>query len=284
MVVAVVSGKGGTGKTLFSTALTLLTEDPVVILDCDVEEPNAEVFINCPSIESVDITIDIPFVDEKKCSGCGLCANFCKFKAIAVTNDKARIFTELCHSCSGCSLICRENAIVEKDYHIGIIRSGTRENVEIVSGILDIGYAMSPPLINQVKEYIVNDRFVIIDSPPGISCPMIAAVNNVDYVIVVAEPTVFGFNDFKLIIRALNQLNLPFGVVINKDGLGDNKIADYCSENNYRILMRIPNDLMIASSYSEGINLLTIDNNYTTMFKKLNKFLKKEIKSKCEKR
>lgn len=252
MIIAVASGKGGTGKTLVATSLALSIGRGAQLLDCDVEEPNAYIFIK-PEIEkTVKASVLIPVIDENKCDYCGKCAEVCEYHALVVAKNKVLIFPELCHSCGACALLCPRQAITEKTREIGRIEIGDR----FVQGCLNVGEAMSPPLIRQVKEMIDPGRTVIIDSPPGTSCPVIAAVKGSDYCLLVTEPTPFGLNDLTLAVEMIQKLNIPFGVVINRSDIGEDKTDKYCAANRIPVLMKIPFDREIAVLYSQGISLV----------------------------
>lgn len=258
MIISVASGKGGTGKTTIAVNLALAL-DGVQLLDCDVEEPNAHIFLNPVIKEKVTSTVPIPEVDESKCSYCGKCREVCAFNAIAVLpkDDKIQgsilLFPHLCHGCGGCSMLCPEKAISEVNKEIGVVEIGDSGTVQFVHGRLNIGEIMSPPLIKHVKEHIDFARTVIIDAPPGTSCPVIAAVKGSDFCILVTEPTPFGLHDLVLAVEVLKKLEIPFGVVVNRSDIGDEKVDTYCRDHNIPILMRIPFDREIAFLYSQGL-------------------------------
>jgi len=252
MIISIASGKGGTGKTTVATNLAVSLGSDVQILDCDVEEPNAHLFIQ-PVIEEVKtITTPVPQVDEEKCNLCGKCAEICQFKAIIVIGETVLPFHELCHSCRGCVLVCPEGAITETGRELGVIERGHKNGLEFVHGKLRIGEAMSPPLINKVREYTRPDSLTIIDAPPGTSCPVIAAMNGADFILLVTEPTPFGLYDLKLAVEAVKILGIPCGLVINRSDMGDDKLNAYAEEEGVPILMEIPFDRGIAEAYSRG--------------------------------
>jgi MinD superfamily P-loop ATPase len=255
MIISVASGKGGTGKTTVavSLALSLEARRSVQFLDCDVEEPNAHLFIK-PSIErSIPVFIPVPEVDEGTCTFCGKCAEVCAHNAIAVIKNTVLVFSELCHGCGGCSLFCPEKAIEEVGKKIGVLESGAAGVLQFVHGKLDIGQPMSPPLIRAVKKTINKKRTVIIDVPPGTSCPVIEATKGSDFCLLVTEPTPFGLHDLRLTVETVRQLRIPIGVIINRAGFGDRDVEAYCQKENIPILMTIPFDRKIAVAYSEGI-------------------------------
>jgi MinD superfamily P-loop ATPase len=271
MIISVASGKGGTGKTTVAVNLAL-SLNSVQFLDCDVEEPNAHIFLKPEFKERIPATIPVPMVDESKCDCCGKCREVCAYNAIAVfPSDKERkgsvlIFPHLCHGCGGCSLLCPQKAIREENKEIGIVEMGNCGDMQFVHGRLTIGEIMSPPLIKQVKGYINPKRTVIIDAPPGTSCPVIASVKGSDFCILVTEPTPFGLNDLILAVEVLEKMCIPFGIVINRSDIGDNKVDIFCREKNIPILMRIPFDKEIAFLYSNGIPLVREKKEYKKRF------------------
>ncbi len=258
MIVSVASGKGGTGKTLVATslALSLSEERPVKLLDCDVEAPNAHILLK-PSLDyNQVVSIPIPKVDEEKCNYCGRCAEVCVYNAIAVVGKRVLVFPELCHGCGACSYLCPEGAIAEEGRGIGVIESGRSGEIEFVHGKLSIGEVAAPRIINEVKKHLGQESLDIIDAPPGTSCPVVAAVKDSDFCLLVTEPTSFGLNDLALAVDMVKKLGIPCGVIINRDGIGDDKVEEYCLKETIPILMRIPLDIKIARLYSRGITLV----------------------------
>ena len=258
MILSVASGKGGTGKTLVATSLTLALsrKNKVQLLDCDVEEPNANIFIRSKITQSYPVYIPIPKVDETKCTYCGKCAEVCAYNAIAVVNRKVLIFPELCHGCGACSYLCPESAITEEGEEIGVVEKGNSENVELIQGRLTVGQPMAPPIIREVKKHIDFQSEVIIDVPPGTSCPVVEAVKGSDFCLLVTEPTPFGLNDLSLAVEVVKKLGIPCGVVVNRAGIGDRKVEEYCASQGIPILLTIPLETRIASFYSRGISLV----------------------------
>ncbi len=276
MIISVASGKGGTGKTTISTSLALSISD-VQILDCDVEEPNARIFINPEIDKKESVSVPVPEVEISKCDGCGKCGEVCVYNAIAVVNKKVLIFPELCHGCGSCSYFCPQQAIKERDKEIGFVETGKKENLTFVHGMLNIGETMAPPLIREVKKHILPGKTNIIDAPPGTSCPVITAVQGSDFCLLVTEPTPFGLNDLILAVEVLREIKIPFGVVINRADLGDSKTDDYCRRENIRVLMRIPFRKEIASAYSKGISIVKAlpeyKKNFINLYEKINSIL-----------
>ncbi len=269
MIISIASGKGGTGKTTVATNLALSINSDVQLLDCDVEEPNAHLFIQ-PTFNKTDtIYTPVPEVDEKKCNLCGKCGEICQFKAIVVIGDVVLPFPELCHSCGGCMAVCPEDAIKEAGRELGIIRRGQRNGLEFIDGKLRVGEAMSPPLIRAVRTFTRPDKFTIIDAPPGTSCPVIAAMKDTDFVLLVTEPTPFGLYDLKLAVGAVKLLNIPSGLVINRSNIGDDKVQMYAEEIGLPILMEIPFDRRIAEAYSKGEMIIEAIPEYREKFQKL---------------
>jgi len=268
MIISIASGKGGTGKTTVATglAISLLNAQ---ILDCDTEEPNCHIFIRPEIKERKSVFIPIPQVDKVKCNACGKCQEVCIYNAIAVVNKKVLIFPELCHGCGCCSYFCPQDAIIEINKEIGCLEIGSKGNLEFVHGKLNIGEMMAPPLIKAVKQYINPEKTTIIDAPPGTSCPVIMAIKNSDFTILVTEPTPFGLNDLILAVEVTRKLDIPFGVVINRSDLGNDETDKYCLRENIPILMRIPFKKEIAVAYSKGMPIVEALPEYTKEFQEL---------------
>jgi len=252
MIISIASGKGGTGKTTVATNLAVSLGSDVQLLDCDVEEPNAHLFIN-PVIElNKKVFTPVPQIDEEKCNFCKKCAEICRFKAIAVIKEIVLTFPELCHSCGGCVEVCPEKAITETGRELGVIEIGHRNGLAFAHGRLRVGEAMSPPLIREVRSHTQSDQLTIIDAPPGTSCPVIAAMKGADFVLMVTEPTPFGLHDLKLAVEAVKLLEIPRGLVINRSDIGNDGVRKYAKMENLPILMEIPFDRRIAEVYSRG--------------------------------
>lgn len=258
MIISIASGKGGTGKTTIATNLAVSLGGDVQLFDCDVEEPNAYLFIRPEMHESRIITTVVPEVDMEKCTLCGKCQDICQFKAIVVMSKTVLPFHEMCHSCGGCMRVCPEKAITETTREIGIIERGRRNGLEFVHGKLRVGEAMSPPLIRKVREYARPEALTLIDAPPGTSCPVIAAMKGTDFVLLVTEPTPFGLHDLKLAAGAVNILGIPCGLVINRSDMGDDRVREFASGQAMPVLMEIPFDRKIAEAYSRGEMLVEV--------------------------
>jgi len=254
MRIAVASGKGGTGKTTISVnlALALAEEEKIQFVDCDVEEPNAHLFLNPTFDKKRSISKLLPQIDEELCNQCGKCAQACEFNAIAVLGKKVLVYNELCHGCGLCKLVCPTKAISETPHELGVIESGTARGFPFSHGLLNIGEAMATPIIHSLKEDIDPQRLTIIDAPPGTGCPTIAALHGADIALLVTEPTPFGLHDLKAAIGVARTLNVPVAVIVNRDGIGDDRVDHYCSQEHIPILLRVPFDREIASLYSEG--------------------------------
>jgi MinD superfamily P-loop ATPase len=259
MILSIASGKGGTGKTLIATslALSLKNDHRVQLLDCDVEEPDAHLFMSPVITHQEIVSIAVPEIDTGKCDYCGKCAAVCAYKAIAVWGKQVMTFTQLCHGCGACSYICPHKAIQEQPRAIGVVESGHSGEINFIQGTLNVGEAMSPPVIRKVKSHASNEEVTIIDSPPGTSCPVITAVKNSDYCLLVTEPTPFGLNDLTLAVETIKELKIPCGVVINRNIDGEEKVEQYCREEGIPVLLTIPLDIEIARLYSRGITLVT---------------------------
>jgi MinD superfamily P-loop ATPase len=272
MKIAIASGKGGTGKTTIATNLACSIArmgQTVQYLDCDVEEPNGHIFLKPDIKEIQNVTISVPEVDTELCDGCGKCGQLCQYSAIICLKDTVMTFEQLCHSCGGCMAVCPQSAIKEKRRKIGIAEFGRANEVLYGAGKLDIGAIQSPALIKHVKERASDSDVVIIDVPPGTSCPVIEAVKGADFVLLVTEPTPFGLNDLQLAVEMVRELKLPFAVAINRCDVGDDRVVRYCQQEGIEILLEIPNDRLIAEAYSQGIKIIDVLSGYEEKFVQL---------------
>jgi len=282
MIISVASGKGGTGKTTIAVNLALALaknkEKNMQFLDCDVEEPNAHLFLKPVITNSESVEIPVPKIDDKKCTYCGKCAEVCVFNAIAVTKNKVLVFPGLCHGCGACTLFCPEKAISEEGNEIGILEEGKAGSIKFTHGRLNIGEPMAPPIIRKIKKKIkkdyndnrdknIADHYItLIDAPPGTSCPVIESIKDSDYSILVTEPTPFGLHDLVLAVEVLRKLKIPHGVVLNKCDIGDHKVEEYCKKNDIPLLLSIPLDREIAVAYSKGIPIVKLNPSYEQKF------------------
>jgi MinD superfamily P-loop ATPase len=265
VIISVASGKGGTGKTTVSTNLALSIGE-MQFLDCDVEEPNANIFINTKIKEQEDISVRIPKIDKESCDYCGKCSEFCAYNALAVVPNNVLVFPELCHSCGGCELVCPKDAISWNKRSIGKLEHGQAEGIDFYHGLLNVGEMQAIPVIKALKRKIDKSKHVIIDVPPGTSCPVIESITGSDYCILVTEPTPFGLHDLKLAVEVVKYLGIPFGVIINRDGIGDENVVTFCQDQDIPILLKIPERKKIASLYSKGIALVNKSHEWHEMF------------------
>jgi MinD superfamily P-loop ATPase len=271
MIVAIASGKGGTGKTTVAASLTRVWERPLVAVDLDVEAPNLHLFLRPEIEESGSAWIETPVVDESKCTYCLACSALCQFKAISVMGSVVLAFSEMCHGCGGCIAICPERAISAGKRELGEISRGYAGNTEFLMGRLRIGEAMSPPLMRQVKTRMRNiieasGRDAIIDAPPGVSCPAVNAVMDSDVIVLVTEPTPFGFYDFKLAWEAFSPFGKPMGVVINRAGVGDRQVYSYCAEKGIPVLAEAPYERAAAEGYARGRVIADLSPEFRNIF------------------
>lgn len=281
MKIAIASGKGGTGKTTVSIALANAMDRPLKLLDCDVEEPNCHLFYKETSdFEGMNIYQQVPEVDPKKCDGCGKCAEICQFNSImSIKGSAAMVFPEMCHACGGCFLICPQSAIREIPFKIGALATEKiSAEKELITGFLDIGIAMAPPVIKNVLKEVENyDGLVIIDSPPGTSCPFVTTVKASDFVVFVAEPTPFGLNDLQIAVETVREIGIPFAVIINRATSSNNIITEYCIRENIRVLIQIEDSRKVAEVYSNGGTLIDalphLKNDFATLLR--------EVESEC---
>jgi len=252
--IAIASGKGGTGKTTVAVHLAAWLAgrgEAVQYLDCDVEEPNGHLFLK-PVIETAEpAAIPVPVVDNDRCTACGKCAAACEFNAVAMLK-KPMIFTELCHGCGACTLVCPVEAIREEPRGIGTVETGQAGPIRFAQGRLNVGEPMSPPLIRAVKNRRDPAAIALFDSPPGTSCPVIAAVRAADFIVLVTEPSPFGLHDLTLAVETFRPMDLPFGVVVNRADPADLRVQDFCRQQEIPVLAELPDDRRVAETYARG--------------------------------
>ncbi len=279
MKIAVLSGKGGTGKTLVSVNLAASVKESTYI-DCDVEEPNGHLFFKPKNIESEKISIKIPTVDEKLCSGCRKCVEFCKFNALAYINNKVIVFDDVCHSCDGCILLCPEKAITEKEKIVGEVQSGVSKNVTVITGILNTGEASGIPIIKKLLNKNSEEKeFAFIDCPPGSACIVMESIKDADYCILVAEPTLFGVHNLNMVYELVKLFDKPYGVVLNKCLSEENPAEKFCNEKNIKILGKIPFDNELGTINSNALISTRENKKYKDMFSSLLQIVAKEVEN-----
>jgi MinD superfamily P-loop ATPase len=259
VIYAIASGKGGTGKTTVTACLATLWDRPVTAVDLDVEEPNLHLFLTPEIRTEAPAFLEIPVVDPALCSLCGQCAAFCQFKALAVMGKSLVVFPEMCHGCGGCIALCPKSALNAGSRELGHVLQGSAGGIGFLAGRLRVGEAMSPPLMRQVKARLVQDGSagahgadVLIDAPPGVSCPAVNAVMDADCIVLVTEPTPFGLHDFRLAVEAFQPLGKPMGAVINRTGIGDSGVRAFCRAQDVPIWAEIPYSRAVAEAYSRG--------------------------------
>jgi MinD superfamily P-loop ATPase len=276
MIISVGSGKGGTGKTTVSTNLAL-SLGTVQFFDFDVEEPDSNIFLKADIFESENVNVSTPEIDKEKCTFCGKCSQFCRYNALAVVKKNVLVFPELCHSCGGCTLVCPEKAVKYNLRPIGKIEHGQKEGIDFYQGILNIGELQAIPVLKSLKKKIDKNKNVILDAPPGTACPFVETVTDSDYCILVTEPTPFGLNDLKIAIDTVRMLGVAFGVIINRDGVGDNKVELYCQNEKIPILAKIPQSTKIAELYSNGIPFIKKSSEWKNKFREIFKEIAEEV-------
>ncbi len=281
MKIVVASGKGGTGKTTVATSLALSlavgelgqpVSQPPTYLDCDVEGPNAHLFLAPTYEQRQDVEIRIPRVDEAKCTGCGKCAEVCQYHAIVVLGKRTLVFPQLCHGCGSCTLVCPQGAITEEPHAIGVLEAGSAASgIPFAHGVLNVGEPMATPAIRQLKRWAIpgDGSLVILDAPPGTSCPVVETLRGADYLLLVTEPTPFGLHDLRLAAEVAAELGIPAGVIINRDGIGDAGVDAFCAAAGLPVLMRIPFERAIAEGIAQGRTLVEIRPEYAPRFRTL---------------
>jgi len=292
MRVVIASGKGGTGKT--TVAVNLATSvGHVALLDCDVEAPNCDLFLRRELAVIEEVGVPVPIIDPDTCSHCGACTEFCRYNALALLPDRVMVFQELCHGCGGCLLVCPENAIREEHRVIGTVSrsEGDETTPCLLEGRLNIGEHQATPVIEAVKRLGGASGFrtgkmgagsglghdgkrgeeddIIVDAPPGTACAAVHAVRDADFCVLVTEPTPFGLHDLKLMEEVVQMMGIPFAVVINRDGVGDDGVLEHCTEKGIPVLMRIPQDISVARLYAEGHVVSGADGTWRKRFRDL---------------
>jgi MinD superfamily P-loop ATPase len=277
MRIAVASGKGGTGKTTVATSLAISLEtgssNGPLFLDCDVEAPNAHLFLQPLFQERIEVGIPVPQVDASLCNQCGRCAEVCQYHAIAVLGRKVLIFTQLCHGCGSCGLICPEEAITEKLVVTGVLERGQASaGFPFAHGVMNVGEPMAVPVIRQLKRWALPlpGQTVILDVPPGTSCPVVESLRGAEYLLLVTEPTPFGLHDLKLAVELANELQIPAGVIVNRDGCDTfPALEEFCAFEGLPILLSIPFERQIAEGIARGQTLVEIHPEYMEIFRQL---------------
>ncbi|MGB4598709.1 MAG: ATP-binding protein [Trichlorobacter sp.] len=275
--IAIASGKGGTGKTTVSLNLAAMFGAPVQLADCDVEEPNLNLFLRCEQLTSTPVTMLIPEVDANRCTGCGACGELCQFRGIVSLGTRALVFPELCHGCGGCIRVCPSGAISENPHQIGTISVGQSRTIRLVEGRLEVGVSSVSPVIRAVHQQLRDDMPAILDAPPGTSCPVTATLLGADYVLLVTDPTPFGLHDLKLAVATARTLNLPCGVVINRAGEDQVGLYQYCQAEALPVLLSLPDDRQIAEITSRGDLVAHVLPEYGLMFTELADKLQQEV-------
>lgn len=279
MKIAVLSGKGGTGKTLISVNMAAVLQKSVYI-DCDVEEPNGHLFFKPVDVRSEKVSVKIPVADDNLCNGCRKCVDFCKYNALVYVNDRLMVFEDICHSCGGCVLLCPERALSERDKVIGEVRGGVSENVTIISGVLNTGEVSGTPIIKELISRISREeRPVIIDCPPGSACIVMESIKDADYCILVAEPTLFGVHNLDMVCELVRLFDKPYGVIVNKCMDGENPAEEYCVKNGIRILGKIPYDEELGRLNSNGLIAAWESKRYRELFKSLYQKVAEEVQA-----
>jgi len=277
MRITVASGKGGTGKTTIATSLAVSlasnkSSPPPLFLDCDVEAPNAHLFLQPVFSQKTDVNILIPNVNSSLCNACKKCVEVCGYNAMAMLGETVHVFPQLCHGCGSCISICPQTALTEMPNMIGVLEYGlARLQIDFARGILNIGEPMAVPVIRQLKKWIQphENQTVIIDASPGTSCPVVEALRGSDFFLLVTEPTPFGLHDLKLAVHLAKELEIPVGVIINRDGIGDTNVNGFCMDEDLPILLRVPYNRVIAEGTARGKTLIDIYPEYSSRFQQL---------------
>lgn len=288
MRIAVASGKGGTGKTTIAASLALslaAAAPPPLFLDCDVEAPDAHLFLHPTFEQRFPVNVPIPVVDESRCSHCGKCAQACQYHAIVTVGKKTLVFPQLCHGCGACTFACPEAAIREQPHPLGMIECGPADaGISFGRGVLDVGAPMAVPVIRRLHAWAgaPDGRPVIVDCPPGTSCPMVAAIRGADFLILVTEPTPFGLHDLRLAVQVAGELGIPAGVIVNRQNGSYPELEAFCCQNDLPALLRIPFERAIAAGIAQGKNLVEIYPEYAERFRKLYEMIRELQRRRCK--
>jgi MinD superfamily P-loop ATPase len=277
MRIAVLSGKGGTGKTLVSVNLAAAAPKATYI-DCDAEEPNGHLFFKPEDAVAKDITVKIPRVDQTLCTGCRKCVEFCKFNALVSINGKWMVFDDVCHSCGGCVLVCPAKALTEREKTIGTVKKGISESVEVVTGTLNTGEASGVPIIREMLRTTGQTGRIFIDCPPGSACAVMESIRDADYCVLVAEPTLFGVHNLNMVYELVRLFGKPHGAVLNKCLKGDNPAETFCIENDIKILGRIPFDPVLGRVNSNAKIAVRLSEKYAETFAALLQAVMEEVR------
>jgi MinD superfamily P-loop ATPase len=280
VIVAVASGKGGTGKTTVTASLAAVWDRPLAAVDLDVEEPNLHLFLRPELGAPEDVHMEIPVVDEERCTRCRACADLCQFKAITLLGEHLLVFPEMCHGCGGCLLVCPEKALSPGARILGVLEQGNAGPARFLMGRLRVGEAMSPPLMRAVKKRLdgmlaAQPADALLDAPPGVSCPAVNAVMDSDVILLVTEPTPFGLHDFRLAHQAFAPMGKPMGVVVNRAGIGDDSVQGYCREQGLPLLAEIPYSRAVAEAYARGRVVATLGPEHAAVFASLRDALRR---------